>query len=105
GQGNPRGAQSLFRQSANLWPASANASEAIGALARQHGDCREAITVLARGLRFSPNRTRMRAILADCLVDTGESVGARRLALEGIEAGDSSFTALLRRIDRDSEQP
>lgn len=99
-QGNLRGATSLYRQAVALWPTSANASEDLGALLRQRGECGSAIPMLSISLDANPGRTRLRAILVECLLETGDTTSARRTAMEGVSRGDNSFTILLDRMER-----
>lgn len=99
-QGNPRGAAALYRQAVSLWPESANAAEDLGGLLRQRGDCDSAIPMLGRSLESNQSRTRLRAILVECLLTVGDTTQARRTAMQGLRAGDSSFTKLLDRMDR-----
>lgn len=95
--GRPLEAEAQLRRALTLWPHVPIVHEELGQLLRSQDRCDEAIPILRQGLELEPGRTQLRARLGECLLTTGDSAGASRVALAGMALGDSSFTVLQRR--------
>ena len=72
--------------------------EQYGQTLRRQRRCREALPVLADGVRRFPDRTVMRSRLIECALATGDSTRARRVAAEAVRLGQPEFDNTVRRL-------
>ncbi len=72
--------------------------EQYGQILRRQGRCREALPVLADGVRRFPDRIVARARLIECALAVGDTGRARGLAEEAVRLGQPEFGNTVRRL-------
>jgi hypothetical protein len=92
-------AVAYFRMAHELYPADPQVAEDLAQLLRQQGRCEEAVPILLSALSQHPTQVRARAQAYHCLLETGNIAGARAVANDGANLGDTEFEKLRARAD------
>lgn len=93
------------RRALELYPFDPHVHEHLGQVLRTTGRCREAVPVLAEGVRLSPRETTIRSRLIECILATGDTAGARDAAAEAVKAGLAEFKATAKRLRQRDTTP
>jgi tetratricopeptide (TPR) repeat protein len=89
-QGNPGAARTALERAIEISPDAADAFFMLGAIARLEGNASEAVFRLEKAIALQPGFARACVELCQLLHETGDTDGARRVLLRGLEASPQS---------------
>jgi Tfp pilus assembly protein PilF len=98
GAGRLDDAEATARRGLELYKEDPQLFEHLGQLLRRQRRCREAMPVLAEGVRRFPERTVVRSRLIECNLQLGDTARALGLAEEAVRLGYSEFKLTTRRL-------
>lgn len=93
------------RHALDLYRKDHHVHDQLGQVLRTMGRCAEAVPILAEGVRVAPGETTIRSRLIECSLAVGDTAQARKAAADAVQAGQSEFTATLRRLSPASTTP
>jgi protein O-mannosyl-transferase len=91
-------AERAARRALALYQGDAQVHEQLGQVLRVEGRCREALPVLAEGVRLAPQGTTVRSRLIECALAVGDTARARAVAEEALRLGQTEFAGTLKRL-------
>ncbi|HEX7023267.1 MAG TPA: tetratricopeptide repeat protein, partial [Gemmatimonadales bacterium] len=96
--GDYQAAERAARRALELYDGDPKVFEQLGQMLRRQGRCREALPVLADGVRRFPDGTVIRSRLIECSLATGDTARAMSLAEEAVRLGQPEFGGTVRRL-------
>lgn len=103
--GQYQAAERAARRALDLYQGDPRIYEQLGQMLRRQGRCREALPVLADGVRRFPDGTVIRSRLIECALAVGDTARARDLAEEAVRLGQSEFNGTIRRLEQRASHP